>query len=110
MINIKFKRALFACALVAGLAGISATSAQAVVVNAFTNSSTGGTGSSTGVILALGQNFTGTVDPNDLCNAGDWPRWSNADWVTGPRFAVLGDASGQAPATLIVADFGLWNQ
>ncbi len=42
MIILKFKRALFACALVAGIAGISATSAQAVVVNAFTNSSSGG--------------------------------------------------------------------
>jgi hypothetical protein len=102
MINIKLKRVLFACALVAGLAGISATSAQAVVVNAFTNSSSGGTGSSTGVILALGQNFTVTVDPNDLWNAGDLPRWSNADGLTGPRFAVLGDDSGQAPALSLV--------
>jgi hypothetical protein len=110
MINLKFKQALFACALVAGLVGISATSAQAVVVTAFTNSSSGGTGSSTGVILALGQNFTVTVDPNDLWNAGALPRWSNADGLTGPRFAVLGDDSGQAPGTLIGADFGLWNQ
>lgn len=110
MINLKFKQALFACALVAGLAGISATSAQAVVVTAFTNSSSGGTGSSTGVILALGQNFTVTVDPNDLWNAGALPRWSNADGLTGPRFAVLGDDSGQAPGTLIGQDFGLWGQ
>ena len=51
MINLKFKRALFACALIAGLAGISSTSAQAVVVDAFANSSSGGSGGSTGVNL-----------------------------------------------------------
>jgi hypothetical protein len=59
MIIVKFKRALFACALVAEIAGISATSAQAVVVNAFTNSSSGG---STGVFLTVGQIFN--VDVN----------------------------------------------
>ena len=61
------KRALFACAIVAGLAGVSATSAQAVtVVDAFTNSSSGGTGSSTGVFLTVGQIFTVDVNPTDL--------------------------------------------
>jgi hypothetical protein len=54
MINIKFKRALFACAIISGLVGISATSAQAVVVDAYTNNSSGGTGGSTGVFLTLG--------------------------------------------------------
>jgi hypothetical protein len=110
MINLKFKQALFACAIVAGLAGVSATSAHAVVVEAFTNSSSGGTGSSTGVILSLGQDFTVTVDPNDLWNAGALPRWSNADGLTGTRLAVLGDDSGEAPGTLIGTDFGLWTQ
>ena len=110
MINIKFKRALFACAMVAGLAGVSATSAQAVVVDAYTNSSSGGSGSSTGVFLTVGQDFTVTVNPNDLWNAGALPRWSNADGLTGPRYAVAGDDSGQAPGTLIGSDFGLWTQ
>jgi hypothetical protein len=110
MINLKFKRALFACALVAGLVGISATSAQAVVVTAFTNSSSGGTGSSTGVILALGQNFTVTVDPNDLWNAGALPRWSNADGLTGVLLATGTDESGQPFGTQIGANFGLHNQ
>jgi hypothetical protein len=110
MINLKFKQGLFACALVAGLAGISATSAQAVVVDAYTNSSSGGTGGSTGVFLSVGQNFTVTVDPNDLWNAGALPRWSNADGLTGFRYAVAGDESGQAAGTLIGIDFGLWNQ
>ena len=64
MINLKFKRALFACALVAGLAGISATSAQAVVVDAFTNSSSGGSGGSTGVNLTVGQIFPLDVNPS----------------------------------------------
>jgi len=88
MINLKFKRALFACALVAGLAGVSATSAQAVVVDAFTNSSSGGTGSSTGVFLTVGQIFTVDVNPNDLWNAGALPRWSNADGLTGVLLAT----------------------
>lgn len=110
MINLNFKRTLFACALVAGFAGISATSAQAVVVEAYTNSSSGGTGGSTGVFLNAGQNFTVTVDPNDLWSAGALPRWSNADGLTGPRLAVLGDESGEAPGTLIGQDFGLWFQ
>jgi len=66
MIIVKFKRALFACALVAGIAGISANSAQAVVVDAFTNSSSGGSGGSTGVFLTVGQIFNVDVNPNDL--------------------------------------------
>jgi hypothetical protein len=62
------------------------------------------------VFLTLGQNFTVTVDPNDLWNAGALPRWSNADGLTAPRVAVLGDESGEAPGTVIGQDFGLWTQ
>ena len=62
MTNLKFKRALFACALIADLAGISSTSAQAVVV-AFTNSSSGGSSGSTGVNLTVGQIFPLDVNP-----------------------------------------------
>ena len=62
MTNLKFKRALFACALIAELAGISSTSAQAVVVS-FTNSSSGGSSGSTGVNLTVGQIFPLDVNP-----------------------------------------------
>ena len=63
MTNLKFKRALFACALIVELAGISSTSAQAVVVVAFTNSSSGGSSGSTGVNLTVGQIFPLDVNP-----------------------------------------------
>ena len=59
MTNLKFKRALFACALIAELAGISSTSAQAVVVDG----SSGGSGGSTGVNLTVGQIFNVDVNP-----------------------------------------------
>jgi len=68
MINRKFKRALFACVMAVGLAGIFTSSAQAVVVQAFTNSSSGGAGVSTGVLLTTGDIFTVDVDPNELAS------------------------------------------
>ncbi|MEH2534324.1 hypothetical protein V1277_006379 [Bradyrhizobium sp. AZCC 1588] len=109
MIKSRFKRALLACAMFAGLAGAS-TSAQAVVVEAFANSSSGGVGSSTGFFLTIGQAFTVNVDINDLWNAGPLPRWSNADGLTGNRFATGTDESGEVAGTQIGADFGIWTQ
>ena len=112
MINLKFKRALFACAVVAGLAGGSATSAQAVtVVDAYTNSSSGGTGVSTSVNLTVGQIFTVDVDPLDLWNAGALPRWSNADGLIVKLLATGTDESGEAAGTVIGDNiFGLYTQ
>lgn len=110
MIVLNFKRALFACALVAGLAGVSATSAQAVVVNAFTNSSSGGTGGSTSVFLTVGQIFNVDVNPNDLWNAGALPRWSNADGLIVKLYATGSDESGAGVGTLIGDIFPLWTQ
>ena len=101
---------MFACALVAGLAGISATSAQAVVVEAYTNSSSGGTGGSTGVNLTAGQIFTVDVNPNDLWNAGALPRWSNADGLTVKLYATGTDDSLQPLGTLIGDIFPLYTQ
>jgi hypothetical protein len=110
MINRKFKQALFAFAMAAGIAGISATAAQAVVVQAFTNSSSGGAGVSTGVLLTAGQSFTVDVDPNDLWNAGALPRWSNADGLIVKLLATGTDESGQLAGTVIGNVFDLWTQ
>jgi len=85
------------CALVAGLAGISATSAQAVVVNAYTNSSSGGSGGSTGVFLTVGQIFNVDVNANDLWNADPLPRWSNADGLLVKLYATGRRKRGLSP-------------
>lgn len=102
-----FKRAVLAGTVVAALAGVTASSAEAVVVQALANSSSGGVGSSTGVFLTAGQAFTVVVDPGDLWNAGPLPRWSNADGLTGPLYATGSDDSLQAVGTLIGSNFGL---
>jgi hypothetical protein len=110
MISLGLKRALFACAVVAGLAGISATSAQAVVVDALADSSSGGTGVSTGVLLTVGQIVTVDVDPNDLWNAGPLPRWSNAVGLKVKLVATGTDESLQPIGTLIGDIFPLHSQ
>ena len=110
MFSQKFKQALFACAMAAGIAGISATSAQAVVVQAFTNSRSGGSGVSTGVLLTAGPDFTVDVDPHALWNAGALPRWSNADGLITKLYATGTDDSGQVAGTLIGDVFPLWSQ
>ena len=54
-----------------GLCFVATTaSAAMIVVDAKNNSSTGGTGVATGLTLTAGQQFTVTVDPGDLWNAG----------------------------------------
>ncbi len=79
------------------------------VVDAYANSSTGGSGVNT-VSLGLGQLFSVTVNPADLWNAGALPRWSNADGLSGPLFATGSDDSGYASGTQIGSNFGLWTQ
>ena len=88
----------------------SAHSANAVLVDVFAqaNSTGGGVGASTGVVLVEGQEFSVSVDSNDLWNAGALPRWSNADGLTGDLFATGSDDSGQAAGTLIGRDFRLY--
>jgi hypothetical protein len=104
------RRAFYVCALIAGLTGLVTSSASAVTVDAFANSSSGGIGSTTGVFLTAGQAFTVTVPSDDLWSAGALPRWSNADGLIGNRFATGSDESGQAAGTLIGTDFGSWMQ
>ena len=90
---------------------LSAPAANAVsyTVDAFANSSSGGTGLATfGVVT--GQALAVTVAPGDLWNAGALPRWSNADGLTGPRFATGTDDSAQPVGTLIGVNFGTYTQ
>lgn len=91
-------------ALAVALGG-SGASAATFVVDALGNSSSGGTAAAS-IALIAGQNFTVSVDPTDLWNAGPLPRWSNADGLTGPLFATGTDDSGEAAGTLIGANFG----
>jgi hypothetical protein len=83
-------------AVLISVAGASANAAS-YIVDAKNNSSSGGVGVST-ISLTAGQNFTVSVDPDDLWNAGALPRWSDAN------------ESGEAAGTQIGSDFGLWNQ
>ena len=98
--------AAFACAL--ALTG--GAQAAVVVVDALANSTSGGTGAITGVTLTLGQTFTVSVNSGDLWNAGELPRWSNADGLTGPLFATGSDDSGYGSGTQIGANYGTYSQ
>lgn len=69
-------KTFFAAAIAASFAA-SAVAAD-VTVYAQANSTSGGSGA-LALHLAPGQAFTVTVDPADFWNAGDLPRWSNAD-------------------------------
>ena len=62
------------------------------------------------VSLLAGQSFSVQVDPADLWSAGALPRWSNADGLSGPRWATGTDDSLQAAGTPIGRDFGLHTQ
>ena len=105
-------RVLYVFAIIAGLSGLGTSSARAVTVDVFAqaNSSSGGTGALTTVFLTLGQAFTVSAGLDDLWSAGALPRWSNADGLTGDRFATGTDESSEAPGTQIGTDFGIWSQ
>ena len=79
------------------------------VVDAFANSSSGGTGLAT-ISLSAGQNFSTSASSDDLWSAGALPRWSDAGGLTGDRFATGTDESGAVAGTRIGMDFGLWVQ
>src|SRR4051794_41883264 len=97
------KRAFYVCALIAGLAGLGTSSARAVTVvdtvDAFGNSSSGGSGSATGVFLTAGGAFPGTVASNDLWGAGVLPRWANARGLKVCLFSACSDQSGEVAGT-----------
>ena len=105
------KRAFYVCALIAGLAGLGTSSARAVTVDfAFGNSSSGGSGSATGVFLTAGEAFTVTVASNDLWSAGALPRWSNADGLKVSLLATGSDESGESAGTQIGSIFSFYTQ
>ncbi len=84
-------------------------SATVFIVDAFANSSSGGTGVATFNVTA-GEPFRVSVNPLDLWNAGPLPRWSNANGLTGNLLATGLDDSLDAPGTLIGVVFPLWTQ
>jgi hypothetical protein len=100
---------LLAAASALALLGSPAVAAD-FVVSASGNSSSGGAGLDTGLAFTAGDMLVVSVDADDLWSAGALPRWSNADGLTGNRYATGSDESGQPAGTLIGADFGLWNQ
>jgi hypothetical protein len=104
----KYRLALAAAA--AGLSLASSAGATVFIVDALGNSADSGAGTGLSTIdLNLGDAFSVTVGLDDLWNAGALPRWSNADGLTGDRFATGTDESGEAAGTLIGMDFGLLN-
>ncbi len=104
------RKLLFATSAVATLAIANPANAAAIIVDAAGNSSTGGSGANSGLVLIAGQTFTITSSLTDLWSAGALPRWSNANGLIGPLFATGTDESGAAAGTLIGSNFGLWNQ
>ena len=89
---------------------ISPAFAIPIVVDAAANSSSGGVGASTGLVLAAGETFSVSVDPTDIWSAGPLPRWSNADGLIADLFATGSDESGQAAGTLIGTSFSNHSQ
>jgi hypothetical protein len=89
----------------------SAISANAAIYDVYAraNSSSGGVGKDT-ITLTAGQAFSVTVNPNDLWNAGDLPRWSNADGLVGDLLATGSDESGYPKDTVIGQLFPDWTQ
>jgi PEP-CTERM motif len=82
----KFKPLTYALGLALGLSvGITNALAADLYVRAKENSSSGGSGADTFLSLVAGQSFSVSVSPIDLWNAGDLPRWSNANGLTGPN-------------------------
>ncbi|HET6198585.1 MAG TPA: hypothetical protein VFE12_22665, partial [Acetobacteraceae bacterium] len=96
-------------AFAALLAASGSAHAATFVVDALANSSSGGVGLAT-IALTNGQAFTISSSTDDLWSAGPLPRYSDANGLTGNRFATASDDSGQPVGTLIGADFGLWSQ
>ena len=94
--------------LAAGLSLASAANATVFIVDALTASADSGAGTGLSTLnFNLGDAFTVMVAADDLWNAGALPRWSDANGLTGDRFATGTDESGEAAGTLIGQDFGL---
>lgn len=103
-------KALLALALTAAMIAPVSVSAATVIVNAKTNSSTGGVAKASGLTLAAGQGFRILSSTNDLWSAGSLPRFSDGNGLTGNRLATAADDSGRPVGTLIGQNFGQWTQ
>ena len=96
------------------LIGVACTSlampatAATFIVSAQANSRNGGMPAVAGVLMS-GQMLTISSSTDDLWSAGALPRYSDANGLTGARFATASDDSGQAPGTQIGSDFGLYD-
>jgi PEP-CTERM motif len=104
------RKTLIALAVTAAMLAPASASAATVIVAAQGNSSSGGTGQASGLTLAIGQGFRILSSTNDLWSAGALPRFSDANGLTGLRFATAADDSGQPVGTQIGQSFGLWTQ
>ena len=103
--------AILASATLAALGTASASqAAQIFTVNAQGNSSSGGTGVSTGLSFNVGDLFSAKAALTDLWSAGALPRWSNANGLTSNLFATGTDESGDLAGTQIGESFGSWQQ
>lgn len=92
------------------LAAVAAAShASVYTVDAAANSSSGGSALAT-LSLVSGQAFTVTASTDDMWSLGALPRWSDADGLTGDRFATGTDESGEAAGTKIGTNFGSHTQ
>jgi len=94
---------------VAAVAIAGSANATTFTVAAMGNSSSGGTALAT-IALHAGQSFHVTASTNDLWSAGALPRYSDANGLTGTRFAAATDDSGQPVGTQIGTNFGTWTQ
>jgi hypothetical protein len=83
--------------------------AATVVVDAYANSSSGGVAVDA-ISLTAGQAFSISSSLDDLWSAGALPRYSDANGLTGERYATAADDSGQPVGTHIGTDFGTWTQ
>lgn len=93
-----------------GTAPAAHAATHVVVIDAQSNSSSGGTGFNTGIGLAAGDLFSTSVALGELWSAGSLPRWSTADGLTADLFATGSDESGEAVGTQIGMNFGTWTQ
>jgi hypothetical protein len=105
----RIRQTIATLAILLGALGVNAANAGVYVVDAFNNSSTGGTGLAT-LSLTAGESFSISSSTNDLWSLGGLPRFSDGNGLVGNRFATASDDSGWSPGTQIGADFGLWTQ
>ncbi|TAK55900.1 MAG: VPLPA-CTERM sorting domain-containing protein [Gammaproteobacteria bacterium] len=104
MMRVSLRLACTALALLAVSAPAAAYTVD-VYANGHSSNNGTGTGASTGLMLIAGALFAVTVPTTDLWNAGDLPRWSNANGLVADLYATGSDESGQSAGALIGMDW-----